>query len=95
MTMIRRLSIFAAISLALLAAGDAVKPLTENQALKLQNLLLQYQLLVTNICADAGFPIAECEVRPEARLVVRIPLRRPEESRPPAKSDPLPSKPGI
>jgi len=60
-------------------APQNVKRMSETHALKLQNLQLQYQLLMREVCEEAGFPMAECQPRAESGVVIRV---APEAAKP-------------
>ena len=60
-------------------APQNVKRMSETHALKLQNLQLQYQLLMREVCEEAGFPMAECQPRAETGVVIRV---APEAAKP-------------
>lgn len=76
-------------------SAPTVKRLSESQVQKLQILELQYRLLIEQICHEAEFPAAQCQIRAEAGVVIRTPM--PEAPKPEAKKSeaakPEPTKP--
>lgn len=73
-------------------SAPTVKRLSESQVQKLQILELQYRLLIEQICHEAEFPAAQCQIRAEAGVVIRTPVV-PEVAKPkPEPAKPEPSK---
>ena len=77
--------------------SQTVKRMSETHALKLQNLQLQYQLLMREVCEEAGFPMAECQPRPESGVVIRVApeAAKPTEAKKPETAKPDPPKPAA
>jgi hypothetical protein len=79
-------------------APQNVKRMSETHALKLQLLQAQYQLVMREVCEEAGFPMAECQPRAEAGVVIRVPaaaLPGAPESKKPEVAKPDPPKPAA
>jgi len=78
--------------------SQTMKRMSETHALKLQNLQLQYQLLMREVCEEAGFPMAECQPRAETGVVIRVAAAvppGPPESKKPEVAKPDPPKPAA
>jgi len=77
--------------------SQTVKRMSETHALKLQNLQLQYQLLMREVCEEAGFPMAECQPRAETGVVIRVApeAAKPAEVKKPETAKPDPPKPAA
>jgi len=78
--------------------SQTVKRMSETHALKLQLLQAQYQLVMREVCEEAGFPMAECQPRAESGVVIRVPAAAPPgapESKKPEVAKPDPPKPAA